>query len=306
VANLLPRAEKLRNLRLSPSGKNLYVCRLNLLVMGKKALKQFDEAVKFLQKQYKQTPQVGIVLGSGLGSFINEIAVEKEVAYKDIPHFPVSTVEGHKGKLVFGKLSGKTVVAMAGRFHFYEGYDAQEVIFPIRVMRLLGVHTLLLSNAAGSVNPSFKVGDLMIIKDHISFFTPNPLIGKNRAEFGPRFPDMSEPYNKNLVNKAKAIAITHGFDLKEGVYVAVTGPTFETRAEYKLIHVAGGDVVGMSTVQETIVAKHMGMDVFAMSVVTDIGIREDENIITHEEVLEAARHAEPKLATIFKELVAAI
>jgi len=274
--------------------------------MGKKALKQFDEAVKFLQKQYKQTPEVGIVLGSGLGSFIGEIAVEKEVAYKDIPYFPVSTVEGHKGKLVFGKLSGKTVVAMAGRFHFYEGYDAQEVVFPVRVMRLLGVHTLLLSNAAGSVNPSYKVGDLMIIKDHISFFTPNPLVGKNMAEFGPRFPDMSEPYNKNLARKAKAIAITHGFDLKEGVYVAVTGPTFETRAEYKLIHAVGGDVVGMSTVQETIVAKHMGMDVFAMSVVTDIGIREEENIITHEEVLEAARHAEPRLATIFKELVAAI
>jgi purine-nucleoside phosphorylase len=189
-------------------------------------------------------------------------------------------VEGHKGKLIFGKLSGKTVVAMAGRFHFYEGYGAQEVVFPIRVMKLLGIETLLLSNAAGGVNPSYKVGDIMIIKDHISLFTPNPLIGKNIAEFGPRFPDMSEPYKKHLIEKAKA--------------------------EYKLIHVLGADVVGMSTVQESIVANHMGLQVFAMSVVTDVGIREDENVITHEEVLEAAKHAEPKLATIFKELVAAI
>lgn len=274
--------------------------------MGKKALKQFNETVKFLKKQYKETPTVGIVLGSGLGSFIDEIAIEKEVAYEDIPNFPVSTVEGHKGKLVFGKLSGKTVVAMAGRFHYYEGYRAQDIVFPIRVMKLLGVETLLLSNAAGGVNPSYKVGDIMIIKDHVSLFTPNPLVGKNIAEFGPRFPDMSEPYKKHLIVKAKAIAAAHNFEIKEGVYLAVTGPTFETRAEYKLIHILDVDVVGMSTVQECIVANHAGMQVFAMSVVTDVGIREEENIITHEEVLEAAKHAEPKLATIFKELVAAI
>jgi purine-nucleoside phosphorylase len=272
----------------------------------KKIMKELKETVKFLKKQYKETPQVGIVLGSGLGNFISEIEVEKEVAYGDIPNFPVSTVEGHTGKLIFGKLSGKTVVAMAGRFHFYEGYGAQEVVFPIRVMKLLGIETLLLSNAAGGVNPSYQVGDIMIIKDHISLFTPNPLIGKNVAEFGPRFPDMSEPYKKHLIEKAKAIAVAHNFDVKEGVYLAVTGPTFETRAEYKLIHVLGADVVGMSTVQESIVANHMGLQVFAMSVVTDVGIREDENVITHEEVLEAAKHAEPKLATIFKELVAAI
>ena len=274
--------------------------------MGKKALKQFTETVKFLKKQYKPTPTVGIVLGSGLGNFVNEIEIEKEVAYGDIPNFPVSTVEGHKGKLVFGKLSGKTVVAMAGRFHYYEGYTEQDVIFPVRIMKLLGVETLLLSNAAGTVNPGHKVGDIMIINDHISFFTPNPLIGKNITEFGPRFPDMSEPYKKHLIQKAKAIATTHNFDVKEGVYVAVTGPTFETRAEYHFIKVIGADVVGMSTVQECIVANQMGMEVFAMSVVTDIGIREDHNIITHDEVLEAAKNAEPKLATIFKELVAAI
>ena len=274
--------------------------------MGKKLLKQFDETVKFLKKQYKPKPQVGIVLGSGLGNFIDEIEVEKEVAYEDIPNFPVSTVEGHKGKLVFGQLSGKTVVAMAGRFHFYEGYEASEVVLPVRVMKLLGVETLLLSNAAGAVNPSYKVGDIMIIRDHISFFTPNPLIGKNIADLGPRFPDMSEPYKKHLIIKAKEIAARNNFDVKEGVYVAVTGPTFETRAEYKLISVIGGDVVGMSTVQECIVANHMGLQVFAVSVVTDVGIREDENIITHEEVLEAAKHAEPRLATIFKELVAVL
>ncbi|HEY6502519.1 MAG TPA: purine-nucleoside phosphorylase [Chitinophagaceae bacterium] len=273
---------------------------------NKKVLKELNEAVKFLQKEYKHAPEAGIVLGSGLGNFTSEIEIEKEVAYKDIPHFPVSTVEGHKSKLIFGRLSGKRVVAMAGRFHFYEGYGAQEIVFPIRVMKLLGIKTLLLSNAAGSVNPDYKVGDIMIIKDHISFFTPNPLIGKNIDEFGSRFPDMSEPYKKTLIQKAKDIAVKYKYDIKEGVYVAVTGPTFETRAEYNLIKVAGGDVVGMSTVQETIVAGHMGLQVFAMSVVTDIGLREDDSIITHEEVLEAARHAEPKLATIFKELVAAI
>lgn len=274
--------------------------------MGKKSLKPFEETVKYLKKQYKHKPEVGIVLGSGLGSFVEEIEVEKEVAYADIPHFPLSTVEGHKGKLIFGRLSGKSVVAMAGRFHYYEGYEAQDIVFPIRVMKMLGVQTLLLSNAAGGVNPAFKVGDIMLIRDHISFFSPNPLIGKNIAEFGPRFPDMSEPYKRELIQIAKDIASGNNFDVKEGVYVSVTGPTFETKAEYKLIHVLGGDVVGMSTVQESIVANHMGMDVFAVSVVTDIGIREDDNVITHEEVLEAARHAEPKLATLFKELVAAI
>jgi purine-nucleoside phosphorylase len=207
---------------------------------------------------------------------------------------------------VFGKLSGKTVIAMAGRFHFYEGYKPHDVVFPIRVMKLLGVHTLLLSNAAGSVHPDFKVGDIMVVTDHISQFIENPLIGKNYAEFGPRFPDMSEPYKKHLIEKAKAIAALHAFDLREGVYLSVTGPTFETKAEYKMIRALGADVVGMSTVQETIVANHAGMEVCALSVVTDIGIRDDDNIITHEEVLEAARQAEPKLAVIFKELVAAI
>jgi len=274
--------------------------------MGKKVLKQFNETVKFLKKQYKHTPQVGIVLGSGLGNFINEIDIEKEVAYKDIPHFPVSTVQGHTGKLIFGRMSGKTVVAMAGRFHFYEGYSSQEVIYPIRVMKLLGVETLLLSNAAGGVNPSFNVGDIMIITDHISIDIHNPLIGKNIEEFGPRFPDMSEPYKKHLIQKAKDVAAKNNLLVRQGVYFAVTGPTFETRAEYKMIHVLGGDAVGMSTAQECIIANHMGMEVFAASVITDIGIREDDNVITHEEVLAAAKVAEPKLALLFKELVEAL
>jgi purine-nucleoside phosphorylase len=274
--------------------------------MSKKLQKDLKETVKFLQKEYKKTPDVGIVLGSGLGNFASQIKIEKEVPYSDIPHFPVSTVKGHSGKLIFGKIADRNVVAMGGRFHYYEGYTPQEVVYPIRVMKMLGIKTLLLSNAAGSVNPGFKVGDIMIIKDHISFFTPNPLIGKNEDDLGPRFPDMSEPYKRTLVELGKSIAAKNNIDIKEGVYVAVTGPTFETRAEYKLIHVAGGDVVGMSTVQEAITANHMGLPVFAVSIVTDIGIREDDNIITHEEVLQAAKEAEPKLALLFNQMIAGI
>ncbi len=265
---------------------------------------KINEAVAFIKEQIIEKPVVGIVLGSGLGSFVGQIEVKKEIAYSSIPHFPVSTVEGHSGKLIFGKLGGKNVVAMAGRFHFYEGYNTESVVFPIRVMKFLGIETLLLTNAAGGTNPTFKIGDLMIIKDHVSFFTPNPLVGKNISELGPRFPDMSEPYKLNLIEKVKAIAAKENLDIKEGVYCAVTGPTFETRAEYKLISYIGGDAVGMSTVQEVITAVHMGLPVFAISVITDIGIREEHNTITHEEVLQAAKDAEPKLTHIFKELIA--
>ncbi len=266
-------------------------------------VKKIYEAVAYLQNQTNIQPVAGIVLGSGLGSFTTEIEVSKKIKYSDIPYFPVSTVEGHSGELIFGHLSGKPIVAMAGRFHFYEGYSPEEVVFPIRVMKFLGVKTLFLSNAAGATNPDFKVGDLMIINDHISFFIHNPLIGKNENDLGPRFPDMSEPYSKALIAKAKKIASDNSIDIKEGVYVAVTGPTFETRAEYKLISIVGGDVVGMSTVQEVITAVHLGLPVFALSVVTDLGIREEENKITHEEVLQAAKEAEPKLSLIFKELI---
>jgi len=267
-------------------------------------MEKIDEAVHFIQDQYSQKPAVGIVLGSGLGSFTNEIKIEKEIPYSDIPHFPVSTVEGHSGKLIFGEVGGKKVVAMAGRFHVYEGYSAEQIVFPIRVLKFLGIDTLLVSNAAGGVNPAFKVGDLMIITDHISQLAPNPLIGKNYKELGPRFPDMSEPYKKYLIKKMKAIAADKNIKVQEGVYVAVTGPTFETHAEYRMILALGGDVVGMSTVQEVITAVHMGLPVFAMSVVTDVGIREEDNVITHEEVLQAAKAAEPNFKALFCELIA--
>ena len=266
-------------------------------------LQKIDSAVAFIKNIYNETPLVGIVLGSGLGSFTGEINIEKEIPYETIPHFPVSTVEGHSGKLIFGQLAGKKVVAMAGRFHYYEGYTTEEVVFPIRVMKFLGISTLLISNAAGGMNKSFKVGDLMIITDHISTLAINPLIGINEAAFGTRFPDMSEPYRKELIEKALSIATAANYEVKHGVYVGVTGPTFETRAEYKMLHILGADAVGMSTVQEVIAAVHMGLPVFAMSVITDIGIREEENTITHEEVLQAAKDAEPKLTHIFKELI---
>jgi purine-nucleoside phosphorylase len=264
---------------------------------------QLQETVAYIRQKYARESTVGIILGSGLGNFTSEIKVELEISYSDIPHFPVSTVEGHQGKLIFGEISGKKVVAMAGRFHFYEGYTPGQIIYPVRVMKMLGVKTVLLSNAAGGIKQTFTVGDLMIIKDHISFFTINPLLGKNEDQIGTRFPDMSEPYSLTLIKKAKAIADKLQIELHEGVYTAVTGPTFETRAEYKLIKVLGGDAVGMSTVQEVIAAIHCGIEVFAISVITDLGIREEENVITHEEVLQAAKDAEPKLTAIFTNLI---
>ena len=266
-------------------------------------IQQLHETTAFIKNNCPHTPGAGIVLGSGLGNFVQELTVEKEIPYSAIPHFPVSTVEGHQGKLIFGELAGKKIVVMAGRFHFYEGYTPEQVSYPIRVMKQLGIRHLFISNAAGGVNTSFKVGDLMIITDHISLNTVNPLIGRNFEELGPRFPDMSEPYKKELIQKVKQIGVSLGIPLKEGVYFGVTGPTFETRAEYKMIHILGGDAVGMSTVQEAIIAVHMGLPVFAISVITDIGIREDENVITHEEVLAAAKEAEPKLTTIFTQLI---
>lgn len=266
---------------------------------------KITETIHFL-KPFSNHAKLGIVLGSGLGNFIEELKIDSEIHYSEIPHFPVSTVQGHSGKLIFGSIAGKPVIAMAGRFHFYEGYAAEEVVFPIRVMKFLGVETLFLSNAAGGVNTSFKIGDLMIIRDHISFATKNPLIGKNDERFGPRFPDMSEPYSKQLIAKAKELGQQLNINLKEGVYFCVTGPTFETHAEYKVVHTLGGDAVGMSTVQEVIVARHMEMNVFAVSVITDIGIRNDDNIITHEEVLQAAKEAEPKFSALFREMIASL
>lgn len=266
-------------------------------------LQQIAAAANYIRKIWPATPEVGIILGSGLGNLAGDITDSKEIAYGDIPHFPVSTVEGHKGKLILGKMNGRNVVAMAGRFHFYEGLSMQQVTFPVRVMKALGVHTLLVSNAAGGMNKTFAVGDLMIIRDHINLQPEHPLRGPNIAELGPRFPDMSEPYSKTLTSKAKDIAAANNISVHTGVYVGVQGPTFETRAEYQYMHFIGGDAVGMSTVPEVIVAIHSGMKVFAMSVITDIGIREEENVITHEEVLEAANAAEPKLTLIFRELI---
>jgi purine-nucleoside phosphorylase len=267
-------------------------------------MQHLQETIAFIRTKYNDTPAIGIVLGSGLGNLTAEMDIQAAIPYDEIPHFPVSTVEGHGGRLLLGELGGKKVVVMAGRFHFYEGYTPQQVSYPIRVMKLLGVQTLLLSNAAGGVNAGFRVGDLMLITDHISFFTVNPLLGRNEEALGTRFPDMSEPYSKTLISKAKAIGAELGYELKEGVYTGVTGPTFETRAEYKLIRAVGGDAVGMSTVQETIVAVHAGMQVFAVSVITDLGIRDEDNVITHEEVLAAARDAEPKLTRLFREMIA--
>jgi len=266
-------------------------------------MQTLDEAAAYIRKRFPQTPTIGIILGSGLGNLTADLVDTTEIPYKEIPHFPLATVEGHEGKLIFGRLRGRWVAVLAGRFHYYEGYTPQQVVFPIRVLRKLGVETLLISNAAGGMNARFRVGDLMIIRDHISMFIVNPLLGPNDPDLGIRFPDMSEPYAHDLIRKAKTVADSEGIGVHEGVYCGVTGPTFETRAEYKMLHLLGGDAVGMSTVQEVIAAVHAGMKVFAMSVITDLGIRESEEPITHTEVLEAAAAAEPKLTAIFAGLV---
>jgi purine-nucleoside phosphorylase len=267
-------------------------------------LQKINAAASFIQSSCSEQPLIGVVLGSGLGGFTEEMIVEHSINYSDIPHFPVSTVEGHSGKMLIGRMAGKLIVVFSGRFHFYEGYTTSEVVFPIRVMQKMGIKHLLISNAAGGTNTGFKVGDLMVIKDHISFAIVNPLIGKNIDELGIRFPDMSEPYSKKLIEKAHQIAKNEGFELKEGVYFGVTGPSFETRAEYKLIHQLGADAVGMSTVQEVITAVHAGMQIFAISVITDIGIREEENTISHKDVLDAANASAPKLTSLLKTMIA--
>lgn len=267
---------------------------------------QLNETVAFIQSRTSLQPLAGIILGSGLGGLVNDLDVELSLPYEEIPHFPVSTVKGHGGKLLFGKLNQQPVVMLSGRFHYYEGYNMQEVTYPVRVMKQLGASVLFVSNAAGGMNPDFKVGDLMIINDHINLFPEHPLRGKNDEQMGPRFPDMTEPYSHKLIRSAKKIAELQQIHVHEGVYIGLQGPTFETKAEYKYLRVIGGDTVGMSTVPEVIVAKHMGMDVFGMSVVTDLGIRDEMNVITHEEVLEAAQAAAPKMALIVKELIATL
>jgi purine-nucleoside phosphorylase len=264
---------------------------------------RIEETVKFLRGKTTMSPRVGIVLGSGLGGLVERVLAEASIGYGGIPNFPKSTVEGHAGQLIFGKLGGKEVVMMAGRFHYYEGYGMEEVTFPIRVMKALGVDTLIVSNAAGGMNPDYKVGDIVMIRDHVNVFPEHPLRGRNDERLGARFPDMSEPYSLAMIEKATAVAKEAGIEVKTGVYAGVQGPTFETRAEYEWFRRIGADLVGMSTVPEVIVAVHGGMRVFGASIVTDIGIREEMNAITHEEVLAAAAAAAPKLAELVEGLV---
>ena len=268
-------------------------------------LQQIKETADFLEEKINSRPKAGIILGTGLGGLVKEIEIEHSIAYKNIPNFPVSTVEGHSGRLIFGELGGKSVVAMQGRFHFYEGYPMQRVTFPVRVMKYLGIKNLIVSNASGGVNPDFEIGDLMILNDHISLIS-NPLIGHNDNELGPRFPDMSEPYCPDMIAKAEQIASDNNIKVQKGIYVAVTGPTLETPAEYFHFRKIGGDTVGMSTVPEVVVARHMNIPCFAISVITDLGVPGKIKQVTHEDVQAVAEAAEPKLTLIIKKLISSI
>ena len=265
-------------------------------------LQKIEETAKFLKSKMTTAPETAIILGTGLGSLVNEITEKYEIKYEDIPNFPLSTVEGHSGKLIFGKLGNKDIMAMQGRFHFYEGYSMKEVTFPVRVMRELGIKTLFVSNAAGGMNPDFIIGDLMIINDHINMFPEHPLRGKN-IPYGDRFPDMSKTYCPELIALAKEIAQEKGIRVVEGVYLGTQGPTFETPAEYRMFHRMGGDAVGMSTVPEVIVARHCGIKVFGISVITDLGVEGIVVEVSHEEVQKAADEAQPRMTTIFREII---
>ncbi len=266
-------------------------------------LEKMKETAAFLRKEMKLHPKVGIILGTGLGNLATQITDKQEILYTSIPNFPVSTVEGHSGKLIVGKLGDTEVLAMQGRFHFYEGYDMKQVTFPVRVMHLLGIETLFVSNASGGVNPDFEIGDLMIITDHINLFPEHPLRGKNYSELGPRFLDMSEAYDKKLIEQAEKIAEQHNIRVVKGVYVGTSGPTYETPSEYRYFRIIGGDAVGMSTVPEVIVANHMGMRVFGMSIITDLGVPGKIGGVSHEEVQEIGNNAQPLMTLIMKELI---
>ena len=266
-------------------------------------MERFKESVSYLKGRNISNPEVGIILGSGLGKLVNEIDIETSIEYQDIPYFPVSTVEFHSGKLIFGKMNGKRILVMHGRFHFYEGYTLQEITFPIRVMKLLGVKYLMISNACGSINPEIKKGSLMLLDDHINLLPCNPLIGKNYDELGPRFPDMSQPYSKFLNDKLMKIAEQRGIDLYKGVYVAVAGPNLETRAEYRFLRRIGADVVGMSTIPEVIVANHMNLPCIAISVVTDECDPDNLKKADIEDIIKVAGRAELKLTILFSELI---
>jgi len=264
-------------------------------------LEKIKETAAFLKERMHTSPETAIILGTGLGNLANEITEKYEIKYQDIPNFPVSTVEGHSGKLIFGKLGNKDIMAMQGRFHYYEGYSMKEVTFPVRVMKELGIKTLFVSNASGGMNDAFEIGDLMIIKDHINFFPEHPLRGKNL--YGDRFPDMSEAYSKDLIKKALDIAKEKGIKVQQGVYLGTQGPTFETPSEYKMFHILGADAVGMSTVPEVIVANHAGIKCFGISIITDLGVEGKIVEVSHEEVQKAADAAQPKMTTIMRELI---
>ncbi|MDR1738479.1 MAG: purine-nucleoside phosphorylase [Candidatus Symbiothrix sp.] len=266
-------------------------------------LKKLEETVSWLRPQIPTETKIGIILGTGLGDLANNITDKKEISYETIPHFPVSTVEGHSGKLIVGRLGGKPILAMQGRFHFYEGYDMKQVTYPVRVMQLLGFEYLFVSNAAGGMNPSFQIGDIMLIEDHINLFPEHPLRGKNDERLGVRFLDMSVPYDRDLRKLATCIAADNNIKLQFGTYVGTQGPTFETPAEYVYFKVIGGDAVGMSTVPEVIVARHGGLKVLAFSIITDLGVPGKIVEVSHEEVQEAAKIAQPKMAFIMEEVI---
>lgn len=265
---------------------------------------QVQQTAQYIKDKTGLSPEYGVILGSGLGSFTDDIQITHTLPYSEIPNFPVSTVQGHKGALVFGTIGGKQVVAMQGRFHFYEGYSMKEVTFPVRVMKHLGVQKLVVSNASGGVKDSYRVGSVVLIKDHINLFPEHPLRGKNDDRFGPRFLNMSEPYSRNMIAKAKELAQDLGIEVQDGIYLGLQGPTFETISEYRMVKILGADCVGMSTVPEVIVARHMDMETFGISVITDMGNEDNIETVSHEEVLEAARAAEPHVRSLIKALIA--
>jgi len=264
---------------------------------------QFSETIKYIRRYYQDTPEVGIVLGTGMGALAHQIKIQKQLAYNFIPHFPISTVESHFGKLIFGTIDNVKVIAMQGRLHYYEGYSMYQITYPIRIMRLLGIEKLFLSNASGGLNTGLKKGDLMVVTDHINLLPENPLRGQNFDLLGPRFPDMSQPYNLDLISKAESIANQENIFLYKGVYVAVSGPNLETKAEYRWLKSMGADVVGMSTVPEVIIANHMGVKTFAISIVTDECDPDNLKPVSVEEIIATAEKTEPKMTKILKRLI---
>ncbi|WP_187263310.1 purine-nucleoside phosphorylase [Pontibacter beigongshangensis] len=267
-------------------------------------MQQLQESAAFIQQQVEGfTPEFGIILGTGLGGLVKEIEVQYSLSYADIPNFPVSTVESHSGRLIFGTLAKRNVVVMQGRFHYYEGYTMNQVVFPVRVMKLLGVQKLFVSNAAGGLNPQFETSDLMVLTDHINLLPGNPLVGRNLEELGVRFPDMSEVYDEKMIRQAMVIAEDADFDLQEGVYVSVPGPMLETKAEYRYLSMIGADAVGMSTVPEVIAARHMDLPVFAISVITDMCTPDRIKKVALADILEAAAKAEPRMTLLIRELI---